>query len=208
MHEAILFKILHRSLKFRNPAHLNTIPDGFTYSESDYRLAENYLRKLCDRGIRYSYPGEMYYPVEFSRMNEPPLFFEYDGEPVWYRKNCISVVGSREISPLSEGWLNKNLEIFLQKNPLVLVSGGANGVDQRAHTIALKNKCDTIFVLPSGLAQLYPPNVHRFKQTDKFQEAGRSCFLTEFEMDQVIHKSHFYFRNRLIAALGKFTLVV
>jgi DNA processing protein len=84
------------------------------------------------------------------------------------------------------------------------VSGGARGVDQLSHQIAIKNYRPTIFVLPSGLLDLYPSNLEDYK---KYQSKVPLCFISEFEITQNLHKSHFYFRNRIIASLGQMTLV-
>ncbi len=204
MQKAILYKILQRHYRFRNPAHILRLPPDFIYSEQEYTSAKNYLLELRSRGVNYSFPEKEDYPTEFLRMKEPPLFFEYCGAPVWLARDCMSVIGARNIQPVTEAWLKNHLPDFLKESRLVLVSGGASGVDQLAHLIAIKNKIPTVFVLPSGLGNLYPPSLVKIKNEVGDDDA---CFLTEFEINQKLHKSHFYFRNRLIAALGKFTLV-
>jgi DNA processing protein len=138
-------------------------------------------------------------------MKEPPVFFEFKGEPFWRSHKLISVVGSRQIAELSKNWMKNQLSLFLQKNDIAVVSGGAIGIDQLAHLVAVKNKKPTIFVLPSGIENKYPNNLIEF---EKAEFSPQTCFLSEFESNQRIHKSHFYFRNRLIAALGELTLIV
>lgn len=205
MEKAVLFKILQRKLKFRNPQHLTELSREFIFTEAEYVSANNYLRELRANGINYTYPEKDDYPQEFLKMKEPPLFVEYLGPPLWNTTAFVSVVGSRDLLPLSEKWLKGQLSEFLTQAGVGVVSGGAKGVDQLAHLIALKNNVPTIVVLPSGLLNLYPPTLINFKA--KAPE-GNICFLTEFEMHQKLQRSHFFFRNRLIAALGKITLVV
>lgn len=206
MEKAILYKLLHRKLKFRNPQCLTELPSNITYSSQEYHDAREYILQLIQNKIKFTYPHHPDYPDSFLQMKEPPLFMEYIGEPIWKKYLFISIVGAREIDQLSEAWLKSHLPIFLYKNTHVgVVSGGALGVDQLAHLIAIKNNSPTIFVLPSGLFNLYPKNLINFKPLGLSKNI---CFVTEFELHQRIHKSHFYFRNRIISALGKCTLVV
>lgn len=204
MQKAILFKILHRRLKFRNPNHWIQIPEDLIYTEEEYQAAKGYIEQLTRRGIAFSFPECANYPKAFLRMKEPPLFFEYIGEPIWQSQQLLSVVGARDVQVMSEQWMRLHLGPFVQEKKVGIVSGGANGVDQFAHLTAIKNNASTIAVLPSGLMQMYPRSLtHLFRD-----QKDRICFLSEFEMNQPVHKAHFYFRNRLIAALGFFTLVV
>ncbi len=199
------FKILQRRLKFRNPNHLVSLPDDFTFSRDELISAESYLEKLLKLGISWTYPGDINYPKQFLKMKEPPLFLEYNGKPLWKDNECLSIVGARKIHSLSEEWLKTQLVSFLEKKNICTVSGGAFGVDQLVHLISAKQGVGTIVIVPSGLVDLYPQNLHLHFQ---LCDPKLICFLSEFEIDQKLHKSHFFFRNRLIAALGAMTLLV
>lgn len=200
----IQFKILQRRTRFRNPSHLTQLPDNFTFSQKEWAAAETYIDKLNVQNIQSTYPGHENYPTAFLKMKEPPLFLEYKGKPFWKNMRFISVVGSRDLSFLTEGWMKSELSSFIQNSSAGIVSGGARGVDQLAHLLCLKLSRPSIFILPSGLDCIYPPNLSHFQNAEYEKLA---CFLSEFELDQKIHKAHFYFRNRLISALSQFTLV-
>ncbi|MEK6628798.1 MAG: DNA-processing protein DprA [Bdellovibrionota bacterium] len=204
METAVLFKIIQRRFKFRNPNHLTVLPKNFIYTENEYKSARSYIQDLAKYNIKYSHPEKDDYPEEFFKMKEPPLFFEYYGEPIWKNTEFISVVGAREIHSITEQWLRAHLSDFVKNNKVGIVSGGAKGVDQLSHLIAIKNLAPTLFILPSGLLHLYPQSLNLIK-TEHMNV--NICFLSEFEIHQKLHKSHFYFRNRLIAALGGITLV-
>lgn len=204
MTNAYLFKILQRQYRFRNPRHLIEIPTDLSYDPAEVQAAKEYIEQLSDRGIQHTYPGHPFYPKAFYKMKEPPLFLEYQGKPFWCEYKFISVVGSRQMSPLTEAWLKKHIPDFIIYSGLGIASGGAYGVDQLAHALALKSERPTLFILPSGLEHIYPATLSKF-QARPYTE--NSCFVSEFESGQRIHKSHFYFRNRLIAALGEMTLV-
>ncbi|MBC7743325.1 MAG: DNA-processing protein DprA [Bdellovibrionaceae bacterium] len=204
MKQACLFKVLQRQLKFRNPKHLLKLPDDFSFTGSEANAAENYLARLIEKEIFFTYPGHRYYPAAFYKMKEPPLFLEYRGQPFWNNTKFIAIVGSRQMSNLTEGWLCKHIPNFIREAQIGIVSGGAMGVDQLAHSLAIKSQCPTLFVLPSGLEKIYPFSLNKY--VDGPYNA-LICMMSEFELDHQIHKSHFYFRNRLIAALGEMTLV-
>ncbi len=207
MQQALYFKILQRRNRYRNSNNVTELPFGLIYTEAEYEEALQYIKRLEQLQIQYTYPGHECYPPAFLKMKEPPLFLEYVGRPLWLESEMLAVVGSREITSYTESWMKTHLAEFLNAEGLNvgIVSGGARGVDQTSHLIAIKNKKPTVFVLPSGLMDLYPRNLVQFREDYLLNSA--ICFVTEFETHQKIHKDHFYFRNRLIAALGKMTFV-
>ncbi len=205
MMEAIYFKILQRQLKFRNPNHLLRLPVDFKFTAAEFQSAKKYLQTLFELNIQWTFPGHEFYPPNFLRMKEPPLFLEFKGKPFWISKKCISVVGARKIHTLSEKWINTELAAFLSDQQACLVSGGAYGVDQQSHAACLKISQCTIVVVPSGLVDVYPKNL---PQLFKYFDPDLVCFVSEFEIHQTLHKSHFFYRNRLIAAFGEVTLII
>lgn len=202
MNQALAFKIIHRRLKFRNPDHVLQVPSDFAYTHDEEIAAQAYLDKLRDLNINYTYPGDPNYPRQFHFMKEPPLFLEYKGRPFWREYDCLAVVGTRKIHPLSQSWLKSYFCKYLKVEKVCVVSGGAYGVDQLAHFTSIKEGRPTVVIVPSGLVDLYPQNL----ATDFNSELV--CYLSEFEIDQPLRKSHFYFRNRLIAAMGVLTFMV
>lgn len=204
MNKAIRFKALQRKWKFRNPQDLRNCPQKEEFSNSELQSAQNYLYELEKQGIRYSYPDHPDYPMAFRLMREPPLFFEFLGEPVWNRLPVLSVVGARKIQSSTQAWMRSELSKVLRVMPLSLCSGGAIGVDALTHTISIVEDRPTIAVMPSGLNNLYPKS---FADLVPRVVAGGGAVISEFELNTRPHKSHFYHRNRLISALGCMTLV-
>lgn len=204
MNKAILFKALQRKNKYRNPDHVLDILSADCFSVTEIQRAEDYIKRINDCGIKYTYPGDPCYPAVFYKMIEPPLFLEYIGHPTWQSHELISVVGSRDCHDLTAHWLNTQLVHFLKIETVGLVSGGARGVDIKSHLVSLRAQKPTVAFLPCGLSQIYPLE---FKLLVSQIVSGGGAVVSEFEMHQKIHKSFFYFRNRLIAALGKVCLV-
>jgi DNA processing protein len=206
MNTAIFFKILQRRQKYRNPNHLLQLPSDFIYTREEYKDAYIYLKTLDKDNISYCYPGHSLYPEAFLKMQEPPLFLEYKGLPLWTSYSMMAVVGSREIEDSTERWMRHHLAEFLKRSTssIAIVSGGARGVDQLSHNVAIKEGKPTIVVLPTGLNNMYPSNLDEYLSLNG---ADKICFMSEFESNQKILRANFYFRNRLIAALARFTLV-
>lgn len=207
MKKAVLFKALQRHLGFRNPdSILQITPEIINkLAPQELILSERYLLSLKDKGIQFTYPGDALYPASFYQMLEPPLFLEYVGEPVWMHKQILAIVGARKIHPFTDRWLRFEIPLFLEARPdIAIASGGAIGVDQCAHTVAIKSDRPTIVVLPCGLENLFPKNLNTLKKL-VLQTGG--CFLSEFESEQSVRKHLFFFRNRLITALAQVTMV-
>ena len=207
MKQALLFKALQRSLGFRNPEAILKLTAELIarLGPQELILAERYLHSLTDKGIKFTYPGHETYPTCFYKMLEPPLFLEYLGEPAWLSHQALAIVGSRKIHSFTQSWLQREIPLFLEAKPnVVIVSGGAVGVDQCAHWAAVKSLRPTIVVLPCGIDNLFPANLNKLK---KYVLESGGCFLSEFESEQQVRKHFFYFRNRLITSLSAMTMI-
>lgn len=207
MKKAVLFKALQRHLGFRNPeSHLEIKSEILAKLLPDELIrAECYVHSLKDKGIQYTYPGHEFYPANFYKMLEPPLFLEYIGEPVWMHKQILAIVGARKIHPFTDRWLRAEIPLFLEARlDVAIASGGAHGVDQCAHMTAVRSDRETIVVLPCGVENLFPTNLNSVK---KYVLQTGGCFLSEFENDQAARKHLFFFRNRLITALSQVTMI-
>jgi DNA processing protein len=102
-------------------------------------------------------------------------------------------------------WMENHLSAFLRTTSAVVVSGGARGIDQRAHRLAIRSGCPTVVFLPSGLARPYPDEWRTWK--DDILAAG-GAVLSHYPPFQEIRRFHFEERNRLIAAMGRILFVV
>ncbi|UXR63149.1 DNA-protecting protein DprA [Bdellovibrio bacteriovorus] len=161
--------------------------------------------KLQLQGVQFAIYGEVLYPAMCYRMTDPPLTLSYIGAPAWLNDRTLSVVGSREPAADSLLWMEKELAAFCEQVKPCIVSGGARGVDQKAHSVALRKGCSTVVVLPSGLGEIYPASLREWMPL--VMEQG-GCFLSEYDYQQKMHKHLFHHRNRLIAALGQASLLV
>lgn len=185
----------------------NTYPgisQALKASTEAYKLAYEEIQRAFARNVQMTFYGHELYPENCYTMEDPPWILSYVGTPCW-RLPSLAIVGSREPSVESVQWMEKELLALCISERPVIVSGGARGVDQKAHAIALRNFLPTVIVLPSGLGQIYPASLESWVES---VVSSGGCFLSEYSLNQRMHKHLFHHRNRLIAALGDGTLLV
>ena len=85
------------------------------------------------------------------------------------------------------------------------MSGLAYGIDIAAHRAALKHGVPTVAVLPRGLNRIYPA-MHRNDAIAIAKHGG--MLLTDYTSQDVVQKSNFLARNRIVAALSDCTVIV
>jgi DNA processing protein len=115
----------------------------------------------------------------------------------------VAVVGSRASTPYGDhvaaDWCYR-----LAAEGVVVVSGGAYGIDAAAHRGALAADGECVLVSAGGLDRPYPSgNAALFESV-----ARRGLLVSERPPGSAPHRQRFLSRNRLIAALGSATLVV
>jgi len=115
----------------------------------------------------------------------------------------VAVVGSRAATAYGEH-VASEFSYGLAQHEVVVVSGGAYGIDAAAHRGALAADGVSVLVSAGGLDRPYPSG-HR-NLYDRIAERG--LLVSERPPGSAPHRQRFLSRNRLIAALGTATLVV
>jgi DNA processing protein len=117
--------------------------------------------------------------------------------------DAVSFVGSRMSSIYGEHACEE-LVVPMVERGYSIVSGGAYGIDAAAHKAALAASGATFAMMAGGLDRPYPNgNIDLFKAI-----MSGGALLTEMPPGSAPTKWRFLQRNRLIAALGKVTVVV
>lgn len=171
------------------------------------RQAQLVLHWCYDNDVQIVHPASDFYPEAFHTLEKPPLFLSVRGnlEALTVSKARLAVVGTREPSRRTLEWLDHHLAGFLAKRPdAIIVSGGARGVDQKAHRVTIRHSASTIVFLPSGLNQIYPREILEWEQP---LLAAGGALVSPYAPNQTIRRTHFEGRNRLIAALSDLVLV-
>lgn len=116
----------------------------------------------------------------------------------------VAVVGSRTAGPAGLAKAHR-IGLALGRAGAWVVSGGAAGIDAAAHAGAIEAGGRTVVVLGGGLDHLYPAgNRELFARV---VESGGGL-AAEVEDDQRAASWSFPRRNRIVAALGRATVVV
>ena len=150
-------------------------------------------------------PEDNDWPISLADLATPPIGLVVAGDRSVLLKldNSISIVGSRQ--PTNYGLqLSYSLASQASLAQLVVVSGGAYGIDTASHQGALSVGGLSIAVLAGGINRLYP-----LENQKLFKDITKSGLLISEVMPNTESKPYrFLIRNRLIAALSRSTVVV
>jgi DNA processing protein len=148
-------------------------------------------------------PGDAEYWPAFLRLEDPPVGVFVRGRPLSLEHRRVAIVGSRR--PSSTGVeVARSLARGAAAAGLVVTSGGALGIDARAHEGALDAGGSTVAVLGSGIDQDYPATNRRL-----FREiVARGSLVSEYPPGVPAEPFRFPARNRIIAALSIGVVIV
>lgn len=142
-------------------------------------------------------------PFLLKEIYDPPVVLYAQGNLDVLNNQCLSIVGTRNISvygkEICKNWINE----FIAKN-LTLVSGYAYGVDFEVHKAVIENSGHTIAVLAGGLNKKYPNYPRKFEED--FLSTG--LFISEYPLNIESQHYHFPIRNRIISGLSKAILIL
>lgn len=183
-------------------------PEFDTWKEKSphwWKKACDEIRRERERGRHFLLRGEADFPARLECIPDPPSVLTVLGNVAALSRPGFAVVGAREPTRSSLQWMDEHLSEALREHPAIVISGGARGVDQAAHRVALRQGKATILFLPSGLRELYPKDLKEWVLP--VCEAG-GAFVSEFHPRTPMRKWNFPVRNRLIAGLGLVCLVI
>jgi DNA processing protein len=143
------------------------------------------------------------YPEALRELPNPPAVLTASGplEP----RRAIAIVGSRQAGDEARAFAH-DLAYQLASAGIVVVSGGAVGVDAAAHRGALEAGGTTWVVSPTGKDRVYPAE-HRAL----FEEIARSedsRMIWSFPDDAKGTTQNLLFRNGVLAALSEALVVI
>ncbi len=147
--------------------------------------------------------GDSGWPAVLSELADPPSSVSVSG--AWPLEGpAIAIVGARRASEAGLRFARR-LARGLAEEGVIVVSGGALGVDAAAHEGALDGGGRTLVVLPTGLDAPYP--ARNRKLFGRVLDAG-GTWLSEEEGGGPVGKASFLRRNRIVAALAGALVVV
>ncbi len=160
-------------------------------------------RRLREAGARFAMPDDPEYWPVFSRLADPPLGVFLRGRPLRLGHRRVAIVGSRRPSGIGVE-VARDLGRGVAAAGLVVTSGGAIGIDARAHEAALEVGGTTVAVLGSGIDVEYPATNRRLLG----EIAQRGTLVSEYPPGVPAEPFRFPARNRLIAGLSIGVVIV
>lgn len=161
--------------------------------------------EIFNAGGIFITPEDFDWPISLADLAMPPIGLVIKGkrDVLLNLKSSISIVGSRE--PTDYGLkLSYSLASQASERGVIVISGGAHGIDRASHEGSISTGGKTIAVLAGGINKLYP-----YENRQLFSEILNSGLLISEVMPSVDSKPYrFLIRNRLIAALSKATVIV
>ncbi len=167
--------------------------------DKSLHAAQAVLERNTQAGCFLLTPDDPLYPVGLRALHSPPLVLYGEGEiPAWQDVPAIGVVGTRRAS--REGRHNATaLAAGLAAGGMVVVSGGAGGIDEAAHTGALLAGGVTVLVKAKSLDDPYPPETAALRR----QIVQQGGLLLSESPPGCGQPCDFHARNRLIAGLSQ-----
>lgn len=177
------------------------------YSDRIKKVSDEDVEKLLDiiykDNIGAVFYGDENYIDELYHVFEPPYVIFYKGDIQKVRSHKkVSIVGSRKAT-LQGAQLTEHISKELVENGVMVVSGGAYGIDTAAHRGALRGNGVTCAVLGCGINVVYPKS--NYKLYNDIIKNG--VIISEFLPYEKPASYNFPRRNRIIAALCEILIV-
>lgn len=170
-----------------------------------WKTAENQIKICQDKSIKLTWPGDENYPQLLKFYKNAPTLLSYKGSPSWNDNFTLCVVGSRKSHHETLMWMDHYLSPFLFKHKICLISGGARGIDQKGHSLALRTKKPTLCFLPCGISHFYPPSLEDWIQPII---ENQGALVSPFPPEHQIRKSFFHYRNSLMVRMSHLVLII
>ena len=163
------------------------------------------LLEFCGKiGQRVITPESGEYPELLRQIPNPPCALFLRGTlPDLSHRLSISIVGTRKATATGRG-AARSIAFELAKKGVVVVSGGALGVDTAAHQGALQAGGCTVCVLGCGIDAEYL----MVNASMRDAIAANGALISEYPPQTQPYSSNFPIRNRIISGLSLGTLVV
>ncbi|MGL4772491.1 MAG: DNA-processing protein DprA [Clostridium sp.] len=175
------------------------------YNKNEELKKVNILKEfIIKENIGYITIGDMAYPNKLKEIKEPPyvLFYKGDISIISDKHKAVGIVGSRNCSSYgirATSYISRELT----EQGVIIISGGARGVDTIAHRECINSNGKTVAVLGCGINVVYP-----YENKELFNKVLRNgLIITEFLPDCKPLAYNFPRRNRIISALSDIVVV-
>ena len=166
------------------------------------QFSDHEMDKAIQMGCHIITQTDSRYPNLLLQILDPPPYLYVYGDTAAFPV-AVAMVGSRHAT--SYGLTTtRRLSSDLARQGVTVVSGLARGIDTAAHEGALQGGGNTVAVLGSGLAKIYPrENADLCRRI-----ATQGAVVSEFPLEAGPEPHHFPQRNRIISGMSLGTVVV
>lgn len=174
--------------------------------ERSYREWEQFKGESC----RFVLAGEPGYPPLLNDCPDAPVGLYIKSatppEEVFGKRDSISIVGTRDISPYGKEWTERIVGAISRSivKPMI-ISGFAIGVDITAHLAALAFGLPTVAVIPVGINDIYPRR--HAAVAEKLLRTPGCAIISDFPPGTGPVAFNFLRRNRIIAGSSRCTIL-
>ena len=165
--------------------------------------ADDLRERLAACGARQIVPGDEEYPPTLEDLFDPPAWLFVRGLVLSELAPRVAMVGARQATTTGRD-LAREIGGGLARAGVVVVSGGARGIDGESHEGALAAKGQTIAVLGCGIDRAYPASNRGL--LERIEAHG--ALVSEYPPGVPAEPFRFPARNRIVAALGDALVVV
>ncbi len=170
----------------------------------DYKNAENIIVDSKKRNIKIITYFDEEFPSLLKEIPIPPILIFVKGKlPDFEKLPAITIVGPREPSAFGKK-AAFSLGFRLARAGMIVVSGGALGVDSAAHKGAISAEGITVCVLGCGIDSDY------LSETKPLREkiTNKGCLISEYPPLTPATKFTFPIRNRILSGLSLGSVIV
>jgi DNA processing protein len=159
--------------------------------------------ELSCTGARFARPRDPEYGPALLRLDDPPVGIFCRGRTLSREHRRVAIVGSRRPSQMGVE-VARSLARGVAMAGLVVTSGGALGIDARAHEGALDVGGSTVAVLGCGIDRDYPATNRELLREIEV----RGTLVSEYPPGVPAEPFRFPARNRIIAGLSIGVVIV
>lgn len=178
-----------------------TAENIFNFSKDKFLELEYNL--MQQRGIVAITAADEKFPCSLKSFDDAPVVLYVKGDLTCLEAEAVALVGSRAASFYGCRCAKSFAQVFTRAG-VVVVSGLARGIDTAAHQGALEAGGKTIAVVGCGFNYVYP------KENSGLMSAicKQGAVVSEFASHMPPLRHNFPWRNRIISALSKATVVI
>lgn len=171
------------------------------------RAVRDALRGASEVGARLLLPGDADWPDALDDLGHhaPTLLWVRGDAKQLTASPGAAIVGARAATAYGDS-VAAELAGDLAASGVLVVSGGAYGIDGAAHRAALGVGGSTVAFLAGGVDRAYPSGHQQL--FERIRSSGAGVIVSELPCGAAPTKWRFLARNRLIAALDDATVVV